>query len=118
MLINSPFDGITRHNLSVGGHTEPSFDYLKRSARPSATAIRALLDDSKHLSALFEPYRFELPARPGCDADIPTPDPGTATEHLPDFFVPTHGDHGVRVEVTLAIDRNPATEGAAGKYFG
>ena len=46
------------------------------------------------------------------------PDPGTATERLPNFFVPTLGNHGVLVEVTLASDRNPATEGAAGKSFG
>lgn len=120
-----------QHRSDTGGYRqrEPKFEYLDRSARPEAAAIRRRItrwvrdypaaqrdewvarftsgDDVAYSSAFFELYLFTYFTRAGFKVDV-TPDSQGGTIRAPDFRV-TRQDIGFYLEATTAHDES-ATE--------
>jgi len=119
------FDDTQRVYHGPRKHSEPSFDYLNRSARDEASGIRELLecwarrlpdagkkdvverlrsrDDAQHCGALLELYCGELLRAHGLSLE---PHPTTETEKRkhPDFLVRMGTEPICYVECTLAGD--------------
>jgi len=101
------FDDLSRTYEFPSGYSEPSFQYLNRSANEPICKIREVLEDwfsrypedhqvdlrrrfrsrkeSSHSSALFELWLHELLFRLGCQVKIHPPLPHT--DRKPDFLV-------------------------------
>lgn len=124
-----------RHDTHPKPHSEPSFDYLDRSARPEAACIRSLLEDwfaryptdqrsefanrfcsssdSEHVSASFELYLHELLLRLGYRVEVHPVNPsGRSTR--PDFRACGPDGNSVFIEAASTsselqrkLERNP-----------
>lgn len=127
------FDSISRDFKGPHGHTEPLFDYLNRSARPSVVRLRELLDgwfskypkesqaelrirfrssdDIHHRAAFFELYMHELLISLGFQVETHPTIPDTPTH--PEFLVSKDGKPIFYIEATLAA--GPSEETAADK---
>lgn len=109
--------------------SEPSFEYLCRSARPSSAAIRELIeswfalypephqrhmrqrlrhrDDRHFLSAFFELYLHALFRGLAFDVDVHPAIPGS--NRVPDFRLTDAKGRVCYLEATSAFDESPAT---------
>jgi len=124
-------ENIDRADTSPGSYSEPDFDYLNRSARVAAQAIRALLEDwfarypnpskaelrasfrskdnVQHLSAFFELYVHELLLVHGYRLEVhPELE---RTSKRPDFLARTN-HHEVYVEAIVATNSSSKEAGA------
>lgn len=127
------FGDISRNYKGTRGHTEPLYEYLNRSARPSMERIRVLLedwfsnypsdaknelrtrfcisDDIQHRSAFFEIYLHALFSKLGFHIEIHPEIPGQPTH--PEFLLLKGGKPVFYLEATLAS--GPIDERAADK---
>jgi len=127
------FENIKRDFKGLRGHTEPLFNYLNRSSRPSMARIRELLeswysnypqesryelrarfrspDDIQHKSAFFELYMHALVSRLGYRIETHPVIPAASTR--PEFLVYREEIPSFYLEATLAA--GPSEETAADK---
>lgn len=127
------FDDIPHDYKGTRGHTEPLYEYLNCSARPSMERVRNLLedwfsnypsdaqnelrtrfrasDDIQHRSAFFEIYLHALLSKLGFHIEIHPEIPGQPTR--PEFLVLREGNPIFYLEATLAS--GPIDERAADK---
>ena len=123
-----------RTNTGPGRYAEPHFDYLNRSGRPEAIAVRHLLeswfaafpnaaksgvrsrfrspDYHPHYSAFFELYTHAMLTRLGLIIDVLVPQPGAVATRLPDFRAYHTENASFIVEATLATNRSKAESAA------
>jgi hypothetical protein len=116
-------ENIDRSDIAPGGYSEPDFEYLNRSGRFAAGAIRVLLedwfsrypkqskdelrasfrsrDDVQHRSAFFELYIHELLLVHGYQVEV-HPKLGKTTKR-PDFLARRNGQE-VYVEAVVATN--------------
>ena len=117
------FDDISRQDKSPRGYSEPLYDYLNRSARPSSEQIRSLLDewyshfpsdhknelqrrfcssdDLSHQSAFFELYMHELLLQSGFKLEVHPDIKGKSTH--PEFLAYLNNKPMFYLECTLAV---------------
>jgi hypothetical protein len=122
-LLQTLFDKIPRSYKGPKGRSEPSFDYLSRSARSEVDRVRHVLeewfsrfpvaaqpdlrsrfrskDDPQHLGAFFELYLHELVYRLGMNVEVHPASPGTKKTR-PDFKASRGGKPVFYLEATLA----------------
>ena len=127
------FDDISRNYKGAREHTEPLYEYLNHSARPSMERIRILLedwfsnypsdaqnelrtrfrtsDDIQHRSAFFEIYLHAVLSKLGFHIEIHPEIPGQPTH--PEFLVLRDRKPCFYLEATLAS--GPIEERAADK---
>ena len=127
------FDNIPRNFKGPRGHSDPLYEYINRSARPSMERIRILLedwfsnypadaqneirarfrtsDDIQHRSAFFEIYLHALLSKLGFHIQIHPEIPGQPTH--PEFLVLKAEKPCFFLEATLAS--GPIEERAADK---
>lgn len=127
------FEDILRNFKGTLGHTEPLYEYLNRSARPSMNRVRDLLegwfsnlpsdakneiksrfrssDDIQHQSAFFEIYLHALFSKLGFQIEIHPEIPGQTTH--PEFLVLKEEKPVFYIEATLAS--GPIEDKAADK---
>ncbi|MCX6564009.1 MAG: hypothetical protein NTU60_10460 [Candidatus Aminicenantes bacterium] len=127
------FDEIERDFMGLHGHTEPLFNYLNRSSRPSMARIRELLenwysnypqesrhelrarfrspDNIQHKGAFFELYLHALVSRLGYRIETHPTIPTISTK--PEFLVYREEIPSFYLEATLAA--GPSEETAADK---
>jgi len=125
------FDSLSRNDQDPALYAEPHFDYLNRSARPEAQAIRRLLErwysrfpeegrhdlrkrlrsrkDSDHLAAFFELYLHELLRQLGYKVSV---HPGTSTGKQPDFWVTCASGKGFYLEARVASNLSQQEQAA------
>jgi hypothetical protein len=116
------FDKLKRFQKSPKGYSEPLYDYLNRSTRPSSGHIRSLLnewfshfpsdhknelqrrfcssDDLSHQSAFFELYMYELLFQSGFKVEVHPYIEGESTH--PEFLAYLNNDPAFYLECTLA----------------
>ena len=126
-------EDISRNFKGTRGHTEPLYEYLNRSARPSMERVRDLLegwfsylpsdakneirsrfrssDDIQHQSAFFEIYLHALFSKLGFQIEIHPEIPGQTTH--PEFLVSKEEKPVSYIEATLAS--GPKEDKAADK---
>ena len=127
------FSDMDRHYDGGKMHAEPSYDYLDRSARPEATAIRAVYEDwfrgfpeankadlygrfsspigSQHVSASFELYLFQLFKRL-CYSVIVHPETPSDRGTHPDFLLEQPDGERLYVEAVQSIEMSDAEQAA------
>lgn len=120
------FDDIVRDYEGPAGYAEPRFTYLNRSARPTASRVRQVLedwfsrypsesqpdlrgrfrsaDDSPHCSAFFELFLHELLLRLGCHVKVHPEISGT-TRH-PEFLVESPSGSRFYIEAVVATSES------------
>jgi hypothetical protein len=125
------FDQVKRTALEPKGYLEESYSFLNRSAWPSLTLVRLILEewfsrfpqsaradlagrfisgsDSQHLSAFFELWSHELLRCSGCTTLEAHPEVA-GMDDRPDFLVRTRGGDEIYVEVFCSHDRFPVPD--------
>jgi hypothetical protein len=127
------FTDVERSFHGAKPYAEPDFEYLDRSARPEAAAIRCVLtrwfaeypdsekrdllgrfqspDSGQHVSAAFELYLYTLFHKLGCKL-VPHPETQAVKATRPDFLVRDPSGVEFYLEAVQSIERSTLDQAA------